>query len=316
MLYLHIGVGKAGSTTIQNFLKSNYSRLSPYVDQLETFGIGEAWRIAAASRTDLSYNYWVKKSKTYTQQEYDHFLDVFWESVSAEVRSSKASHFVASSEHIFSQYGFEADKIMILRERLVKIFGEVRIIFYCRPQVSWAKSFYSQIIKGPTSGTITYDQFVDEFDVHSYHWNYYKGLSLWANAFGDENIVARVFHRDNFVNGDLIYDFLSTLGLVDLDVQFEPPPADSNVSPKPKRIEIIRKINTFRSSPILKGGAEIAKRIILNDLMKWIDNSSVPFPQHRDADILKQIDVGNRAFNDRFLSGSEMKLPVAEPELR
>ncbi|SFM82739.1 hypothetical protein [Marinobacter pelagius] len=310
MLYLHIGVGKAGSTTIQNFLYFNFSSLLPYVEQLESFGIGDAWRIAAASQTELSYNYWVKKSKKFTPEEYEKFANEFWDSVAAEVRQSDSNHFIASSEHIFSQYGFDADKIMLLREHLLSIFGEVRIIFYCRPQISWAKSFYSQIIKGPTSGIITYDQFVDEFSVHSYHWNYYKGLSLWADAFGDENIVARVFHQDNFMNGNLIHDFLSALELDGLVLGFEMPLADSNISPKPKRLELVRKINKFRLSPLLGQASRIAKRVILSDLMKWIDNWSGSFSKHRDADILKHIDAGNRAFNDRFLSGSEMKLPV------
>lgn len=311
MLYLHIGVGKAGSTTIQNFLKLNFSRLQPYAAQLETFGIGDAWRVAAASRTDLAYNYWVRKQKIFTPEDYDRFAGAFWESVSSEVGRSEAAQFVASSEHIFSQYGFDGEKIEELRGRLVSIFGEVKVIFYCRPQISWAKSFYGQIIKGPTCGTITYDQFVDEFDAHSYHWNYYKGLSLWADIFGDQNISAKVFHRDNFVNGDLIQDFLSTLGLDGSSIVFEIPREDRNVSPKPRRIEVIRRINKLRSFPFLGVGASaIAKRIILSDRMKFIDNQSGPFPQHRDMDILQKIDIGNRAFNDRFLSRSEMKLPV------
>lgn len=314
MLYLHIGIGKAGSTTIQNFLKANCSRLHPHVEQLSSFGVGNSWRIAAASRTELAYNYWVKKTKKFTEDEYQKFTDTFWESVDAEVRQSESSHFVASSEYIFSQYGFDVEKIMCLKERLLSIFGEVRIIFYCRPQVSLAKSFYGQVIKGPTSGTITYDQFVDEFSIHSYHWNYYKGLSLWADVFGDDKVLARVFHRDNFVNGDFVYDFLSIIGLAGCDLDFERPSEDSNVSPQPNRIEMVRKINTLRSSPLLRGVATILKRAILNDLMRWVDNSSAPFPDHRDADILKQIDAGNRAFNDRFLSLSAVKLPVFEAE--
>lgn len=314
MLHLHIGVGKAGSTTIQNFLKLNASSLRSYVNQLESFGIGDAWRIAVASQTELSYNYWVKKNKKYTSKEYNRFADEFWNSVSDEVQSSESEHFVASSEYIYSQYGFDAEKLKLLKERLNSIFGEVRIIFYCRPQVSWAKSFYGQIIKGPTCGTITYDQFIDEFSIHSYHWNYYKGLSLWADAFGEKNIVARVFHRDNFINRDFIHDFLSVLGLGELNCsgKLKMPPENSNISPKPRRIELIRRVNKFNSNYLLKSLSSIAKRAILSDLLGFIDKSSPQFPQHRDIDILKQIDAGNRAFNSRFLSETDMKLPILD----
>jgi hypothetical protein len=315
MLYLHIGVGKAGSTTIQSFLSLNYSKLRPYVGQLNSFGIGDSWKIAAASETELAYNYWVKKHKKFTAGQYREFIGEFWHSVESELNSATSRNFVASSEYIFSQYAFFSEDIHYLRDRLVSLFGNVKIIFYCRPQLSWAKSFYGQIIKGPSRGVISYDQFVDEFTDHEYHWNYFKGLSFWAQAFGDENIIVRVFDKENFVNGSLVDDFLSlVLGAGAPAVSELCMPAESqNVSPKSRRIELLRKCNKLERIPLVRGSiARILRRVIMSNAMKFIDYRSQPHSINRDRDILLKIDAGNRAFNRRFVGKGQVGLPTVK----
>ncbi|MEH6607054.1 MAG: hypothetical protein V7711_15850 [Pseudomonadales bacterium] len=312
MLYLHIGVGKAGSSTIQNFLELNHKKLKEYTDQLNSIGIGEGWKLAAASGTDLAFNYWVKKKKIFTELEYREFLDNFWKKVELEVLQSNSHCYVASSEHIFSQYGNCAEGIVELRDRLVKNFGDVKIIFYCREQVAWAKSFYAQIIKGPSSGVLTYDQFVDQFSEHSIHWNYYNNLSKWGDAFGDDNIIVRAFDKSYFKNNNLVDDFMSIIVGSKMVGSFEQLSRyTSNVSPKLRRIELLRSFNRLSFIPMVGNSlVNMSKRIILNQRMAFLDRKSTQLPQHRDSDILHHIDADNIKFNERFLSDSKFKLPT------
>jgi len=308
MLFLHIGVGKAGSTTIQSFLKEKRELLDAHVAQLDCVGIGHGWKLAAASGTDLAEKYWVRNREFSSHYDYRDFVSKFWDNLRSEVDHKGSNNYVISSEHIFSQYFNYESNIIYLKDKLTEIFGTVRVIFYCRDQISWAKSFYGQIIKGPTAGRLPYDAFVDEFIDHRNHWDYYNNLSVWADIFGDDAIFARVLDKRQLVSGDLIMDFLNLMDLEnEKNIQFKSGKS-SNISPKYRRLEAVRYLNYLKGrSAIPVPVFNLARRIILNNKLKLLDKGS-KFPAHRDKDLLTMIDETNRRFNNRFLKNSAVKL--------
>lgn len=124
MIYLHVGTGKAGSTTIQHFLKTSSSKL-PY-GQLQAFGLGNAWKIAASLDTVRSRQYWVEQANLFDEIGYEEFCSRFWGDVQTEVANSGHSNFIASSEYIYGQAMGDKRAIARLSELLYEIFGTVK----------------------------------------------------------------------------------------------------------------------------------------------------------------------------------------------
>ena len=136
MLYLHIGTGKAGSTSIQNLIGKNEVTCFNY-RQLHSFGLGHAQNLAFASGSLEGYKYWVESRKILSRREFEKNRNQLWNDVESEVNFARKKYgcdvkFVASSEFIFTQYGSDDNSLQILKEKLSKIFGDYIFVLYFR----------------------------------------------------------------------------------------------------------------------------------------------------------------------------------------
>ncbi len=299
MLYLHIGTGKAGTTTIQNFLR-DYEDELPY-GQVEAFGLGNAWRLAAASGTELSHRYWVLDRKILSEDEFRNLSARFWQEVRDEVGDKGAETFVASSEYIHAHIGNNLDAIKGLGTELLDIFGRVKIIIYLREQVGFIKSVYSQDIKGPARRSISFDHFIGELDRISDMFHYAETIRLWSEIFGIENIEPVIFKRENFPNQNIIEDFCNRV-----DIEYKPSWYDghtpaANVSPDFATLRVLRVFNAIpgNQNPILKLAYRAALKLVPNR----------GFPTKHDEDILRLVTPGNKWLNRTFFAETTEKLP-------
>ncbi len=48
---------------------------------------------------------------------------------------------------------------------------------------------------------------------HDLYLDYHKRLGMWADAFGDENLVIKVFDRKKLLNSDAVADFFDVIGV-------------------------------------------------------------------------------------------------------
>lgn len=299
MLYLHIGTGKAGSTTIQKFLKENRANL-PY-RQLETFEIGNSWKIAASART-ASRNYWVGVLKKLSEQEYQDLSLCFWKDVQQEVSSYEPSDFVASSEFIYTGLGANREEISLLKQQLSSIFGRVKIIAYFRSQTDFVKSLYSQHVKGPVKETRSFQKFIENLDGVKASIFYAERITLWGEIFGWENIDAAVFDKRNFVNNNLIEDFC-----VRIDIEYDEQWAASHKQPmnvSPKYNEIIA-LRCFNLVGLRKGRGRVARVMRSIPALK-------EFPSRYDNLVLSKVSEGNKWLNKNVFSNQPVKLPEVE----
>ena len=92
MLYLHIGTGKAGSTSIQKFLMQKRTEL-PH-RQVEAFSLGNSWKLAAISGKNTTGKYFVETLKRISADEYDALPKTFWPAVAEEVEHLGDANFV------------------------------------------------------------------------------------------------------------------------------------------------------------------------------------------------------------------------------
>lgn len=305
MLYLHIGTGKAGSTSIQRFLIENRQYLHHH--QLRTFGIGNAWKLAAATGTEKAKQYFVAKAKMLSEGEFSNLNSVFWREAAAEIQASGAANFVASSEFIY-QFVWEQDEILMLCQRLKQLFGEVKILINFRNQIDYLKSIYAQRVKGLTADVQSFESFMRNQSIIDNEVHYADQAKLWINALEKESIDAAVFDRRNFLNQNLIDDFCLRIGQVKKHSSSLRPQKIVNVSPGYSQLQAYRYLNRLglnRPQHRVWGKLRSASHRLINRIVPTDE-----FPSDFDDQVLSTISEGNLWLNQQFFQNQRIKLPV------
>jgi hypothetical protein len=231
MIVVHIGLRKAGSTTIQHFLNDNE-------DALARMGI-EYPRIGRQKRVDhnnLSNELRERRAfdaKYGTMAE----LQAFW-------NNSPSSTLIVSAE-TFEECTHA--QCLRLKRMLDRNGEEFRIVLILRDLLDLMISSYAQKIKFGEN-TYDFDTFFED-RITNQRVNYARTARIWAKIFGWESLRIRLLDRRYLVNGDLIDDFLTVL---DLDLESDKVRALSrkgpvNVSPGWRVIEAVRALYLGRA---------------------------------------------------------------------
>jgi len=245
-IFIHIGTHKTGTSAIQDFLVLNRKALSkqgvlyPQKTRRDYFEIREGQTIVP-----------VEKFKHY-------------EKLVRLVRN-KDKHVILSNE----------DFCLMLDPFLVKeAIGsgvETVIICYLRRQDNFVQSYYNQKVK------------------HSGHYkdimvyqppatlDYYELLGRWAGVFGKENIIVRPYEKQQFIDQDLIVDFLTLVGL-EWSGTFKRLKKNANPRLPAESIEYMRCINCLVSD---KKKRKLIKNQLLNySAAKFEDGTEALFYNH------------------------------------
>ena len=118
---------------------------------------------------------------------------------------------------------------------------EATVVVYIREQVDYLASCYQQGIKmGIPRGDFASYLAIPSTVADGY---YLPFLRAWEDVFGRDNLVVRVYDRERLVEGDIVADFLSVLGVdgaADLGDR-----DDRNPSAGGPLLEALRRINTL-----------------------------------------------------------------------
>ncbi len=191
-VFLHIGMGKAGSTTIQTFLLDNRDILAERGFFLPaTPGLPHHFRIAAYATVGGNGYRLLHRVEVFNETQADEFGDKFFRDFNKEIANTALPNVILSSEFCFSLQKNEIQKIASLLEPFA---GNVKIIVYVRRQDDWWVSRYCQMIKmGKTTKRYEPPNAKDAMRV----LNYYQIISRWKDVFGANNIIVRPFKRNN-----------------------------------------------------------------------------------------------------------------------
>ena len=180
-IFLHIGTLKTGTSAIQDFLVLNRKALSkqgilyPQKSRRDYFKTRDGETIVPAQKFK-NYQKLVHLSRT------------------------KDRHVILSNEAFSLMYDASAIKAAI---------GDVEtvIICYLRRQDDFIQSYYNQEVK--LAGNYR--------KIKAYQppttLDYYELLDRWARIFGRENIIVRLYEKQQFKDQDLIVDFLTLFGI-------------------------------------------------------------------------------------------------------
>ncbi|HVG48706.1 MAG TPA: hypothetical protein VM899_11295 [Rubellimicrobium sp.] len=186
-LILHVGMGKTGTTAIQNALWDNREVLAASGVTYPTVGtVANAHHLVAPRCPPfLAHAGW-------------RFLDVSeWAPL---LLGAGTDRIVMSSELIVWA---EPDQVAALCAALRELF-DVKACLYLRRQDNTIMASYNQMIKAGTQ-IATIDKVIekqlDRFDYLAKIWP-------WEKALGAENLIVLPYERGQFHKGDLIDDFL------------------------------------------------------------------------------------------------------------
>ncbi|EOH7216221.1 TPA: hypothetical protein ACX8DN_001152 [Campylobacter coli] len=196
--YIHIGTPKTGTTSIQKFITLNLDLfLQQGMVYPKTFCVNNQHaKIAYIIKNMKSdFNFWLNQEVVFLRNE---------------ISENKKYTFLFSSEMI-SLYINESYTLIRLKELFNWLgFKNIKCILYLRSNDEYMISHSSQNIK---CGLGVYYKRKAEFCT-SMGMHMYKTICKnYINVFGKENIIVRLFDKNEFYQGDLLKDFIHSIGL-------------------------------------------------------------------------------------------------------
>jgi hypothetical protein len=229
-IVLHIGTPKTGTTAIQQALSENEDVL-----------VRENIQFLKAGRHRDAHN---DLANAISRHGKDHkFHDAFSDEL-AEFEKAGAGHKVLISSEIFSLIAPKK-----FRQSLPQLDRfPMTIVVYLRRQDQYVEAFYKQRLKNGRT-VVPFGEFLDSRLCRRVT-NYASLLDNWAKTYPKAKLLPRVYDRANFVDGDIVADFASILGLGKAD--FGGGKVEVNMSPSKEVIDILLALAPHFEGPELR----------------------------------------------------------------
>jgi hypothetical protein len=290
--YLHIGTEKTGTKSIQSLLSSNRGVLSR-LGFLYPTSPGQLNHICLAilagapeHTPDLALEFGLVDGEARSR-----YSDAFQQEFANEVSECNATTLILSNEHLSSRLRSK-DEIVRIRELLFKYSESVKVVVYLRPQDDMLLSSYSTSVK---SGSV--DKFGLPRGAARDYMDYDKILDPWSEVLGAQNVLVRIFQKSRLIQGDVLTDFCSTLGIQLSELSF---PDKKNRSLDGKSLLFLREFNKHVPRYESNGVNPLRGKIA-----EVLEAHSCGPPLKVDKDALAEFrasfDEGNKAVAEKFL---------------
>jgi hypothetical protein len=251
-LVIHIGPHKTGTTAIQQFCADNRERLLEL--GLDYTEVGRGSRTPAHHRMAAIFLEGDRDLRRAERplnprrgrpepdaRESRRRIHGTWEDLAAHVRRHPGMCTIVSAEALS---GFKPAHIAALQQTLDGI--RIRIVLYLRPQWELIPSIYVQRLK---AGSIrqSLQEYIDEA-LTARQGSFSAMIDTWSRLAPD-GIVARVFQRGRLVDDDVVSDFLSVVGVDEVQRKALPAPQRLNSSPSAKTLYVLHRLQ----DPSLRG---------------------------------------------------------------
>lgn len=225
-LYLHIGVMKTGTSTIQDFFFVNRELLI---------------------NKNFLYPISIKNEKILN--DHNVFINIMQNNKTKVIKKFQKELFKHNIENVLisaENIQWKLNNIKLIKDMKNFLydlgFSKVYILIYLRNPLDLYLSMSSQAIKD--------DHYSDFLFLEPWNnkkaldlCNYKKTLKRYEKIFGKENLIVKIFEKDSFVDNDLLKDFLHTLN-IKWDDKFKIP-QNSNKSLNILGMEIVKTFNHY-----------------------------------------------------------------------
>ncbi|QEM82177.1 hypothetical protein [Halomonas binhaiensis] len=275
-LYIHFGIHRTGSTSIQACLNNSFNILKSHGFLYPRIkGMSDHVRIP-----------WMLNSGKLSSED-----------VLAEIDSQKneLTHTV-----ILSAEDFCLVRNSDFFERLKKEYS-VSVVLYLKRQDLWLESWYNQHIKWPWDkkfSSCTPEAFLTDFSRDFYWMNYKSLLERLEKIFGKNNLKLNVV--DSYGVKDTVKDFMQVVGI---DSRWLNSYKDQNASLSSVKLDIIRRLDVYDLKP-----AERHKVIrAINTLDIPEDNGKkIVFSDEQVESILSYYNASNEYVAKKYFERDEL----------
>ncbi len=278
-LYLHIGMGKTGTSAIQYFLYENRERL---LKQNIHYPITEGYFIdkdndVTSGNADVIINHILN-------EEYDEIFEYI-------ELLLKDNNVLISSELLVYYFGKNIDLFYDIVEKF-----NATVILYIRKQDEFFNSLVNQWTKL---------KFLTNTDcLKDVHENYFYVMKI-INNIDNEKLIVRPYDKTQFKDGNLIMDFLDCLGLV-LDNSYILNKRQINTSLSPIAYKLKQEYNRHNENVLNKDFIKVLIEYSRQEKLEY-KNVFVISKQERE-DLLEVYNVFNDGVAIKFLQRVEGKL--------
>ncbi|AJC85827.1 hypothetical protein CAQ16704_0318 [Campylobacter sp. RM16704] len=231
--YIHIGNWKTGSTTIQNFLTLNYNNL---------INLGFLYPKTLGMKINhpllLKISREPKISKLYILN------------LKKEIKKSGCKNIIFSHEDLVLlvkniNYLYELKNFLIYSG-----FNKIYIILYIRDTYGFLNSLCSQEVRACHLHTAR-NTLAKNFGMKNL-FDYKTITNSYSQVFGKENLIIKLFDKNEFYQGDLLKDFLNVFN-IKMDGSFIKPNKEiKNKSLDLLGIELMTRLRKYLDFPWLK----------------------------------------------------------------
>lgn len=238
-VFLHIGSGKTGTSSVQHFLGANRATLASlgYLYP-ETPGKARHQDLGFFIAPDRSLENFPNWHRWHGDEAPAEFREAFRERLLGEIAAAGLPNVVLSDEAL---YGLPGSSVERLRGLLEELGARAHVLVYLRRQDDHLISRYQQVVK--TGETRTLEEWAAQDMTTAY--DYAARLGTWAEVLRPASLVVRPFERSSFVDGSLYQDFLAAVG-VDRPASEFAPVERRNESLDAAAVELVRLLNQQR----------------------------------------------------------------------
>ncbi|HHS6641917.1 TPA: alpha-2,3-sialyltransferase [Campylobacter jejuni] len=160
-----------------------------------------------------------------------------------EINTSCVDNILISSEAFWAMIDSQYSVLNLKKILNFLGFMKVYIIVYLRPPEDVWQSLCSEFLKNWTDNELAFKKyFQNPFLKHILE--YKKILSWYLNIFKKENVIIRPFNKEDFVEQNLLYDFLN---IINIDKKGFENIDNSNISLDLIGMELLSSLNKFSS---------------------------------------------------------------------
>ncbi len=301
-LYLHIGTPKTGTSAIQEFLYSNREILEKQGFCYPEFGYRYTGVHIRRNAHFLVHHQICKPENEAKIRKEEN--ERFYEGLDKiKELTGTFPNVVLSDENVWNGYVRRENFWKVLSDALSERGIDLKVIVYLRSQDLVLESYYSQRVKVKIQ--MSFQEYLDSEDIDVFKLDYYRQLKEIEQAIGKENIIVRVYEKQQYEgNGNtLISDFLNVLGL-ELDEKYISPDKVVNTSLYGKALELKRILNGIdgfvtRRKHWLVNYLKIAQE---EDERKNGTPAKKFFTYEKRMDFLAKYKEGNEAIAREFLN--------------
>ena len=305
---MHIGTEKTGTSSVQNFFAENREFLARKgILYPETPGRKNHTGLATAAQ-DISENSALRKIHgLLDRQSVEEFRRKLIVGLESEYRSRAFKTVIMSGEHCSSRL-LQDEEVQWLRNILSPHFDRIKIVTYLRRQDDYLLSTYSTSLKSGGTARLTLPS---QHRVEA-RYDYWPFLSRWARIFGRDAMICRKFERTTLLDGDIVADFLSAVG-IDLDPAFEKP-EDVNEALDAEMLEYLRLFNE-QVPRFVDKRLNSARANIVPLLSKISTGPLITLPADELAQFMGMFEESNRKVASEYFGGvrSDPGDPLFEP---